>query len=77
MSEARSGRARVDEQEALVAQDAGVVHDEGAGLLREVAEGDYVAGLPPRLQLCFPLLLQLVQAPAAHSEVNSVLVPFM
>ena len=64
MSVRGTGRARVDEEEALVAQDAGVVHDEGAGLLREVAKADRVAGLPPRLQLCLPRLLQLVQAPA-------------
>lgn len=57
----RPASSRVDKKEALVAQDAGVVHDEGARLLREVAEADRVAGLPPRVQLCFPLLLELVQ----------------
>ena len=41
-----------------------MVHDEGAGLLREVAEADCVCGLPPRLQLCFPLLSELVQRPS-------------
>jgi hypothetical protein len=55
---------RVYEQEALVAQDAGVVHNEGAGLLREVAEAHSLFWLPSRLQLSFPLLLELIQRPA-------------
>ena len=62
----QSGGPRVDEQQALVAQDAGVVHNERAGLLREVAKADCVFGLPPRLQLCFPLLSELVEGPS-HS----------
>ena len=60
----QGGAPRVDEQQALVAQDASVVHDEGAGLLWEVAEADCVCGLPPRLQLCFPLLSELVESPS-------------
>ena len=43
-----------------------MVHDEGAGVLREVAEADCVCGLPPRLQLCLPLLPELVEGPS-HS----------
>ena len=58
--------SRVDEQEALVAQDAGVVHYERAGLLREVAEAHCIAQLPSGFQLCFPLLLELVEAPATR-----------
>ena len=61
-------RSRVDEQDALVAQDAGVVHYECAGLLREIAEADCIAGLSSRLQLCFPCLLELIQAPAMDQK---------
>ena len=59
---------RVDEQQALVAQDAGVVHNEGAGLLWEVAEADRIGGLPPCLQLCFPLLSELVEGPSGSTH---------
>ena len=64
MAGRQGGAPRVDEQQALVAQDAGVVHDERAGLLWEVAEADRVGGLPSRLQLCFSLLSELVEGPA-------------
>ena len=69
MAGRQGGAPRVDEQQALVAQDAGVVHDERAGLLWEVAEADRVCGLPPCLQLCLPLLSKLVERPS-HSVYN-------
>ena len=64
MAGKHGGAPRVDEQQALVAQDAGVVHNERAGLLWEVAEADCIRRLPPRLQLCFPLLFELVEGPS-------------